>query len=246
LGERQAERHRPDRPSIMLQRWEQLMFLHWRFPPDQIQRTLPPGLTVDEFDGWAWVGLVPIFMRDVRPRFVPPLPWISDFLELNLRTYVFDPQGRPGIYFYSLDCDQPVVVEGARRLLHLRYEHAAMKGSADPSGEVTLESKRSGQAVTDQFIYRARSETEVSAEPGTLACFLIERYRLFAASADGRLTTIRVHHRPYSLRSVELRQWGTATFALAGLGSPADFPEHACAADPLDVEVFRPEDVPQR
>src|SRR4051794_23166725 len=85
--QRLAELGRPSGPVLMYQRWEQLLFLHWKWDPIQIQMTLPPGLTVDTFENSAWVGLVPLFMRNVRPRFVPAVPLVSDFLELNLRTY---------------------------------------------------------------------------------------------------------------------------------------------------------------
>lgn len=86
-AQRLVERQRPSGPVVLLQRWENLLFLHWRFEPEAVQATLPPGLTVDTHEGWAWVGVVPLFMRDVRPRFVPPVPLVSDFLELNVRTY---------------------------------------------------------------------------------------------------------------------------------------------------------------
>ncbi len=84
----------------MYQKWRELLFVHWTFDPDEIQATLPPGLRVDTFEGRAYVGVVPFYMRDIRPRFCPPLPWISDFLELNLRTYVFEESsGTPGVWF---------------------------------------------------------------------------------------------------------------------------------------------------
>src|SRR3954470_5472633 len=73
-AQREAERQRPSRPVLMHQRWEQLLFLHWAWDPAEVQRTLPRGLTVDPFDGRAWLGVVPFFMRDVRPAWFPSLP----------------------------------------------------------------------------------------------------------------------------------------------------------------------------
>src|SRR5437868_2527421 len=102
------------RPKVMFHRWEALLFLHWHLPPPRIQQTLPDGLTVDTFEGNAYLGITPFFMRKVRPVGVPPLPWFSDFQELNTRTYVFDRNGVPGVWFYSLDCNQPLAVIGAR------------------------------------------------------------------------------------------------------------------------------------
>ncbi|MFN0079477.1 MAG: YqjF family protein [Prosthecobacter sp.] len=127
LESRLAVRERPSRAHVMHQRWEQLLFLHWRWDAAEIQRTLPPGLFVDMFQGEAWLAIVPFLMRGIRPRFCPPVPGISNFLELNVRTYVHDEQGRPGVWFYSLDCNQPLAVWTARTFFHLPYQHAHMQ-----------------------------------------------------------------------------------------------------------------------
>src|SRR4051794_24667910 len=76
------------RPVVMHHRWEDLLFLHWQVDPAEIQKTLPPELTVDTFNGEAYVGITPFFMRNVRLTGTPALPWFSFFLELNVRTYV--------------------------------------------------------------------------------------------------------------------------------------------------------------
>ena len=106
---------------MMHHAWRDLLFLHWRVDPERIQRTLPPGLTVDVFDGAAYVGIVPFFMCDIRPRGLPAMPGLSNFMELNVRTYVHDAQGTPGVWFYSLDCNSRLTVWGARRFFHLPY-----------------------------------------------------------------------------------------------------------------------------
>src|ERR1700693_6203680 len=98
------ERQQPSRQSfVMFQRWVHLLFLHWALSPDIVQGPLPKGLQVDTFEGNAWIGIVPFFMRGVRPAGFVSVPGISNFLELNLRTYVRDASGRPGLLFYSLD-----------------------------------------------------------------------------------------------------------------------------------------------
>jgi uncharacterized protein len=241
LQQRLVERTRPPGPVVMFQRWEQLLFLHWRYDVETVQATLPPGLTVDAWNGSAWIGLVPLFMRDVRPKFVPPIPVLSDFLELNLRTYVYDAAGRPGIYFYSLDCDQPLAVEAARRLLHLRYEHAAMQAAVGLDGEVNFEARRAGTVMKTTFRYRPLGVASEAAED-SLEFFLIERYRLFATDPHGeQMHTIRVCHPPYRIRAAHVVHWGDATLRLAGFAAPEREPDHICAADPQQVEVFAPE-----
>lgn len=240
LGQRLAERERPDRAAVMVQRWDRLAFLHWRFDPVTVQRTLPPGLTVDTFDGAAWVGYVPLFMRNVRLRFLPPIPYVSDFLEINLRTYVYDSLGRPGVYFYALACDQPLVVEVARRLLELNYEHAELKAEIGNDEGVSFQSRRVNGSTTDHFAYRALPPAGVEALPGSLEFFLIERYRLFAGDAD-RLITVRMHHAPYRIRGAECASWGEEEFRRGILPAPDRPPDHVCAAETVNLEVFLPE-----
>jgi uncharacterized protein len=241
--QRLIERTRPSGPVVMFQRWEHLAFLHWRYEPAVVQATLPAGLHVDTWSESAWVGLVPLFMHDVRPRFVPAIPALSDFLELNLRTYVYDSLGRPGIYFYSLDCDQPIAVESARRLLHLRYEHCVMQATAtpDPKGWVKFEAQRVGASEKATFRYQPFGPI---AEPAvdSLEFFLIERYRLFTSDSAGeQLGSIRVCHAPYRIRSAHLAEWSDAPLRQAGLAPPLRDPDHLCAAEPVEVETFAPE-----
>ena len=108
----------------MYQRWSHLLFLHWRWDPAAIQATLPDGLFVDTHENHAYLGVVPFWMDAVRPRFCPPVPGLSWFLELNLRTYVHAADGTPGVWFYSLDCNNPVAVHLARTLFSLPYKAA--------------------------------------------------------------------------------------------------------------------------
>ena len=243
LQQRLSERTRPEGPIVMFQRWEHLLFLHWHYDAVIVQALLPPGLTVDAWNGSAWVGLVPLFMRDVRPRFVPPVSMLSDFHELNLRTYVYDARGRPGLYFFSLDCDQPVAVETARRLLHLRYEHAAINAAAEADGWVNFETQRAGTVLKSSYRYRVIGPG-AEAREDSFDFFLIERYRLFASDTNGeRLNSVRVCHAPYRIRAAEITQWGDSALRLAGLPAPERVPDHVCAAEPVDVEVFAPEQV---
>ena len=108
-----------ERP-VMLHRWESLTFLHWSFAPDAVQRLLPPSLAVEPCEDRAWVGLVPFFMRVALPR-TRSVPWVSEFCETNVRTYVRDDAGRSGIWFFSLDAARLGAVVTARTTYRLPY-----------------------------------------------------------------------------------------------------------------------------
>jgi uncharacterized protein YqjF (DUF2071 family) len=222
----------------MYQRWAELLFLHWVWDPAAVQRTLPRGLTVDTFDGRAWIGLIPFFMQAVRPRFCPTVPGLSDFMELNVRTYVHDAAGRPGVWFYSLDCNQGLAVRLARGLFHLRYEHAVMQAARLRDGGMDYRAQRRGDAHESRLVYRLGGEGRPVAA-GSLEFFLVERYRLFAHDA-GRdvLWSGRVAHAPYAVTTAEVASLDDRLLRLAGFDPAGRGPDHCCGARPVDVEIF--------
>jgi len=117
----------------MAMQWHDLLFMHWPVPPAVLRPLIPPALALETFDGAAWLGVTPFRMAGTRPRLVPPLPWLSAFPELNVRTYV-TAEGKPGVWFFSLDAANPLAVRGARALFHLPYYDAAMEVEKDGHG----------------------------------------------------------------------------------------------------------------
>jgi uncharacterized protein len=241
LENRLKMRERPQhRTPVMYQKWENLLFLHWEYDPQTIQQTLPNGLYVDTFDDKAYLGIVPFSMRDVRPRLFPVIPGMSDFEELNVRTYVYDSQGTPGIWFYSLDANQYFAVKLARLLLNLPYFHAKMTAKfGRDKQEISFSSYRYGTDPTlkTQFSYRAISQPSL-AVPGTLEFFLIERYVLFAYSKRHKLYAGRVWHNPYELADVEVNNSAENILSLDGFQKPASAASHKIMSHGVEVDVF--------
>jgi uncharacterized protein YqjF (DUF2071 family) len=223
----------------MSQSWLHLLFLHWKWDVATLQRRLPAGLYIDTFDGHAWVGLVPFYMRNIRPCWCPSVPWVSFFLEMNLRTYVYDEQGRSGVWFFSLECNQPIAVWTARALFRLPYQHAHMKASLtrqDGAQNIHYSSQRRGDGTVSRFDYALTPSKQI-AEPGTLEFFLLERYLLFSSTPQG-IRCGQVHHRPYPMAATEVRQFDTRVLALNGLEAPSRPPDHIAGSAGVDVAVF--------
>ncbi len=225
----------PRGPIVMRQRWEDLLFLHWEWDPAEVQRSLPAELTVDTWNGRAYIGFVPFFMRGVRPTGCPAVPGISNFLELNIRTYVRDREGRPGVWFYSLDCDQPLAVWVARTFFHLPYFNARMRATRDENA-VTYECRRVGQHVSAAFRYEATGQA-APALAGSLEEFLVERYRLFSKKGEALLTG-RVWHRPYEIRRASHIGTTATPMIQAGFDPCGRDPSHACFSPGVDVRIF--------
>lgn len=246
---REAERRPPARPVVMYQQWRYLLFLHWRWDAAELAATLPPGLHLDTFGGSGWLGVVPFWMDRVRPRFSPPVPGISWFQELNLRTYVHDDSGRPGVWFYSLDCNQAWAVRLARALFSLPYVHARQSGrrarirgdvASSPVGAAEFHSERrdpTARRDRSAFEYAGEGPSE-EAEPGSLEFFLIERYVLFARHRRGHLLHGRVWHPPYRLQRAEVRRAETGLFGANGFVAPRRAPDHARVSPGVDVSIF--------
>lgn len=199
-------RNKPqNQPIVMYQKWRELLFLHWKVSTDWIQSTLPSGLTVDTYNNDAYLGVVPFLMRDIRPRFFPTVPGISDFLEFNVRTYVFDSKGKPGVWFYSLDASQFLAVKIARYFFKLPYYKATMS-STIVDGYHTYLSKRTDTQECSRFKFKPIEDLE-KPNPSSLEFFLIERYLLYAFDASSnKIRCGRVYHEPYPLQSVHLEE----------------------------------------
>jgi uncharacterized protein YqjF (DUF2071 family) len=189
----------PSRPWAGRQRWCDLLFAHWPVPASALAPLVPPGLVVQEFDGTSWVGLVPFRMEDVMVRGLPGLPWISGFPEMNLRLYV-DADGRPGVWFVSLDAARTAAVWAARRFFHLPYFLADMRVSV-AGRAVTYQSVRMASQARVAFRARYQPTSGVfESRPGTLEHFLTARFCLYAQHSDGTLRRLEIHHLPWPLQ----------------------------------------------
>ena len=193
----------PTRPWRLRQRWNDLLFAHWAVPASMIAPHLPNGLEVDTYDGRAWIGVIPFWMDQVLTRSIGNhtfgVPTTHTFPELNLRTYVRSSlSGRPGVFFFSLDCASPLAVLGARTLFHLPYYPARMS-RITTRNEVRYESQRQLSPARYEATYAPAGPQLPPSQPGTLPHFLTERYCLFTPSF-GRLLVGDIHHHPWPLQ----------------------------------------------
>ncbi len=224
---------------VMYHRWNRISFIHWRYPATVVQQILPPGLTVETFDGSAWVGVTPFLMEGVRAPLTPAVPWLSRFPEINVRTYVHDSQGRSGIWFLSLDAARLPVVVAARASYRLPYFWSDM----------------AVHSVDGHIIYRCRRRTALhrpahchadvamgpsldEAERDELVHFLTARFRLFTV-ITGRLAAAEAQHHDWPLHHAQLRRLDQTLVQAAGLPAPTDEPLiHASPGVPVRIGMW--------
>lgn len=224
----------------MVQRWADVVFLHWSFPPDVVQRQLPAGVRVDTFADAAWVGLVPFAMEGLGVPGLAPLPFVGSFPEVNVRTYV-RAGGHRGVWFFSLDVNRILPVVVARATYHLPYCFARANhervGNVVTSG---VDRRWPGPTATTHVAVR----TGRRVEPGDrFVEFLTARWGLVSATRRGRLRYAPIDHPEWPLHDAELLGLDDRLVAAAGLPSPTESP-HVLWSPGVDVRVGRPRRLP--
>ena len=201
--------------------WHDLLFLHWPVSPEVIRPLIPKGLELETFDGSAWIGIVPFRMSGVRPRYFPAG---LAFPEINVRTYVWTP-GRSGVWFFSLDASNRLVVKAAQLSYGLPYYNARISVRSDFEG-IHYQSTRVdqvGAGAEFQASYKPTGPVYRSA-PATLDRWLTDRYCLSTLGHAGRLGYAQIHHAPWPLQDAQARISTNTMAAAAGIALPASPP----------------------
>lgn len=237
----QEQSHRqwaiPQRPWLMTNTWSQLLFAHWPLEPELIQPLLPDGLELDTFDGQAWIAVVP-FRMGFRLRFSP---YEHIFSELNVRTYV-KRDGKPGVFFFSLDASDRFTVVSARQTYALPYFLATMQ-RLHLNGKHRFHSQRKGTPPgSNQFSGTYRPIGPVyHAQAGSLEHWLTERYCLYSVRRDGTIYRGEVHHLPWPLQRAEAVIEANTVLDGTGLFIPPGTEPLLHYADHLDIVIWAPQ-----
>ena len=236
--DRLSIRERPEGLPLMEHHWGKLLFMHWPVPAKSLRPLIPERLAIDTWEGEAWVGVTPFTLWGVRLSFTPSVPFLSEFHELNVRTYVHL-DGVPGVWFLSLNANSVATVIGARAFYHLPYFNA----------EINLEER--GRTIhydlrrtDDEAEFHAAwviGEELGEAQPDSLEFFLVERYCLYSAFKD-KLYRARIHHPPWPLRAARLSSHRSTMIESDGLPKPSGDPL-LHYAEALEVSVWPPKEV---
>jgi uncharacterized protein YqjF (DUF2071 family) len=226
---------------VMLHRWRRFTFLHWRYPAEAVQRLLPPGMTVETFNAEAWVGVLPFRMEAVRAPGLPPLPWLSQFPETNVRTYVRGPDGRTGIWFFSLDAARLPAVAGGRLGYGLPYCWSDMAVEGSGATRVYRSRRRWPGPPGARCHARVTMGAPLDAsELGPLDYFLTARYRLYSRFGQ-RLITANAAHEPWPLHRAEVSYLDQDLTRAAGLPDPGHDPVvHASPGVTVRIGMWHP------
>ncbi|MBT2365723.1 DUF2071 domain-containing protein [Streptomyces sp. ISL-10] len=202
------------RLPVLRMGWCRQAFVHWPFDPAAVQRLLPRGLIVEEYEGRAWVSLTPFVMAGVRPAVLPALQVtgrLTTFPETNLRTYVRGPDGRDGLWFLSVEAGSAaisvIIRAGTGAPYHLGdlsvSEHAAVLAYAG--------CRRGGEPA-----YRLRIRPGAPLEPSALEVCLTSHWRVYSRHC-GVLLETPVWHEPWPLHTAAVEEFAQTLTTAAGL-----------------------------
>lgn len=178
------------------QEWNRVVFLHWRVPLDELKKLVPSQLEIDTFGGQAWISLVAFTMEKIRPRYIPPFPPISNFHEINIRTYV-KYNNKAGVYFLSIEGGKRFSCFLARQISGLPYRYSKINRSKN-------------DYISKNNIYKDELLIQYSAgkkiqQPSATDKWLTERYALFD-DADKKIVTYELHHMPWEIHELSIEK----------------------------------------
>ena len=183
----------------MRQVWHDLLFAHWPIDPELMRGLVPPQLPLDLFEGMSWLAIAPFHMSGIRARGLPAFPRLSQFPELNVRTYVIL-EGKPGVFFFSLDAASLVAVKAARKFYHLPYFPARMSVREDQDW-IHYAAQRRNSSAEFRGRYRPVAPVQLR-EPSSLPHWLSERYCLYTVF-EGQVFRAEIHHQQWPLQDAE-------------------------------------------
>lgn len=176
------------------QEWHKVIFAHWRASSKKILPILPEGLELDLFNGEAWVSLTAFTIKNMRLRITPAFPPLSNFHEINLRTYVLK-NGIPGIYFFSLEASKAGSTLMSKVATGLPYHEADV---------VRNNTSYLSENIKKNFFLHLQYETkEGTVKKDLLDHWLTERYTLFHQAGD-QIVGNHIHHRPWPLNEIHI------------------------------------------
>jgi len=225
----------PVKRAVMVQQWQDLAYIHWRYPIEEIQALLPAGVEVDSFDGSAWVGLIPFSMRNIGLPRMPAVPYFGSFPEVNVRTYVRR-NGVPGVWFFSLDVNRylPALVARVSYFLPYCWGKASNKRT-----DTTLETE-----VRRTWPSRASTSIRVSIgdpieSPDELSVFLSARWGLYSRGIGKGVRYAPVDHETWPLWTATLESLNDTLLTAAGLSAPIGDP-HVMFSPGVSVRIGLP------
>lgn len=192
-------------PWLVGQREQEMLFLHWPMTPAAVRPLVPPQLELDLRDGVAWVTMIPFQMAGLHSRWLPPMPGLSTFAEVDLFTYV-RVDGVPGVSCLRIDA-ATLVGTWVGQFFSLPYHHSAVRMTDEGEWRrFTSRGRATGAGIVPELAVRYRpTGPEHTAKPGTLAYFLVECFDMYSVTPRGRVLVAKETRPPRVIQAAEVK-----------------------------------------
>lgn len=180
------------------QEWNDALFMHWKVDKRLLQEYIPLSLELDLFEGEAWISIVVFKMERIRPHYLPSWSLISNFNEVNIRTYV-KKGAKSGVYFLSIEAAKRLSCAIAKYISGLPYRYSEMNRQA-----TTIECTNSSFQETLKVNFSISKDKH---SKDSLDFWLTERYALFLV-IKYKTYRYEIHHREwpiYNAQTMELQ-----------------------------------------
>ena len=188
----------PKEQWVFRQTWSELAFIHWEIEEEELKKYIPPSIEIDKYEGKSYIGVVPFNMKGVTKRGYPAPKWISDFPEINVRTYV-KYNNKPGVLFFSLDVPSQIAVWIGRIQFHLPYFKAKMLVKTQNDTTHYFHKRNN---IEFEAVYTAKGR--LKCEKNSFENWATERYCLYSHNKAGDIFCADVHHEQWPLESVDI------------------------------------------
>ncbi len=114
--------------------WRDLVMLNYGVEPGLLNAYVPPGTSLDSFNGRTYVSLVGFRFCHTKLLGYLPVPFHTNFDEVNLRFYVRRREGgedRRGVVFVAEVVPRRAIAAAARLLYGEKYQYHPMKHHID-------------------------------------------------------------------------------------------------------------------
>ncbi len=188
----------PNKKCSYYQEWNNVLFFHWQISPAALSKLIPKELQLDTIDGNAWVSLVAFTMEKIRPIILPSFPFISNFHEINVRTYVTS-NNKPGVYFLNIEAEKWISTWLVKTISGLPYEKSIISRTRSTNENILTSRNKIKQYSLDATFtidQQILNKTEIDK-------WLTERYCLYQIN-EGRIYRYEIHHKEWQLNNVKL------------------------------------------
>lgn len=205
----------PKLPWVMKQTWQDLLFAHYPVKLEVLQQVVPSVFQLEQYNGTAWIGVVPFRVQNHRVRFLPPMPGINRFLQLNVRTYVTI-NGKRGVYFLSIDMNHLIARQLAKSLFYMPTQTATINMSHNECG-IYFNSKTVEKGHPEFECQYTPIGQPFYARKETFEAWLVERYSMYSLNRRGEVVRCDILHDYWPLQYVDVEINNNSIFQNRGI-----------------------------